>query len=168
MSITMVFSAPPCGFLGHLPGALQAAGFLLQDSRVAAEPAGMLVNLAEDPQAVMDAAHAFAAQTSGCESERLIVNVSAVPRPDEWDRTKAAAIIGAFTRHAALAWAPAHIRINSLCIGATRPHGLAAHHRSATTRVTSPTGASHYDVVQTILAMWRWRSMTGQMIRLGA
>jgi NAD(P)-dependent dehydrogenase (short-subunit alcohol dehydrogenase family) len=58
------------------------------------------------------------------------------------------ALLWAFTRHAALAWAPRRIRVNAIGLDATP--------------------AAHADLAATILAMWRFPSMTGQLIRLGA
>ncbi len=57
------------------------------------------------------------------------------------------AALHAFTRQAALAWAPSRLRVNAIALG----HA-----------------ASLADLLATIRAMAGWPSMTGQLIRLGA
>ncbi len=79
----------------------------------------------------------------------LVITILHVPPPglDHFDRHAANAVLWAFTRQSALAWAPRGIRVNAV--------GLEA----------GP--ASIADVVRTIRAVAGFASMTGQIIRLG-
>ena len=82
----------------------------------------------------------------------------------EWQMAAAGA--WAFTRHAALAWAPRGVRVNMIGLGASPPpdpdpvargRGAPVHARPASVE----------DAVRTIHAMVAWPSMTGQFVRLG-
>ena len=80
----------------------------------------------------------------------LVLTILHAPPPglDHFARHAAHAVLWAFTRRAALEWAPRSIRVNAV--------GLQA----------GP--ADTEDVVRTIRAVASFASMTGQIIRLGA
>ncbi len=122
-----------------LAAAIEAAGFAVVDG----PPALLLVS---------DAGHAIAnaekfADAVPADQEALVVNILRAHAPDDWPGAQAAALLWAFTRHAALAWAPRRIRVNAI--------GL------------DTTSAARADLAPAILAMWDFPSMTGQLIRLG-
>jgi NAD(P)-dependent dehydrogenase (short-subunit alcohol dehydrogenase family) len=150
--------------LRALPAALAAAGFALG----MAPPARLLVNCGGGTQAAIDAAQAFAAAAPGGE-DALIVNILRAPEAPDWPAAREAATLWAFTRYAALEWAPRGIRVNALGLGispvlADQPPedaGQAAGRAPAA-------AATPADVAGTILAMLGFTSMTGQLIRLGA
>jgi NAD(P)-dependent dehydrogenase (short-subunit alcohol dehydrogenase family) len=84
--------------------------------------------------------------------DRLIISIWPIAALGDWEASRAASAMTAFTRHAALAWAPARIRVNAVTI-ATRDRGVGQEGGGA-------------DVAALVSAMWRWRSMTGQIIGL--
>ena len=88
---------------------------------------------------------------------------------DDWPAARDAAILWEFTRFAALAWAPRRIRVNAVGLGVSPvlasqpPEGSGQAAGSAPAQTATPS-----DIAATILAMWGFPSMTGQLIRLGA
>ncbi len=154
----------PTGALAHLQAALDQAGI----SPTPHAPAALLINLTQDADSAIDAATAFAAATPAGE-EALIINLLAAHDAADWPATRARATLWAFTRHAALAWAPRGIRVNALGLGISpvspdQPRESAGQAASA----TPAEPATLADITATILAFTRLRSMTGQLIRLGA
>ena len=81
---------------------------------------------------------------------------------------QAVGALWAFTRAAALQWAPRGIRVNAIGL-ATSPGGPFEPQEQAgrAAFAMAATPATPEDVIRTILAMAAWRSMTGQIIRLG-
>jgi len=130
--------------------------------------ATLLINFTPDAEAAIASGRNFAdAIPPG--QEALVVNILHGHLPDDWPGARAAASLFAFTRHAALAWAPRRIRVNAIGLGVSpalpdQPPDTAA--RAASPAPAAPATAS--DIAATILAMWRFPSMTGQLIRLGA
>jgi NAD(P)-dependent dehydrogenase (short-subunit alcohol dehydrogenase family) len=120
--------------------AIEAAGFAV----VTGPPALLLITNTD--QAIANAEKFADAVPPG--QEALVVNILQAHAPDDWVGARAAALLWAFTRHAALAWAPRGIRVNAVGLDATP--------------------AAPADLAATILAMWDFPSMTGQIIRLGA
>jgi hypothetical protein len=120
--------------------AIEAAGFGVVDG----PPALLLVS---DTEHAIASAEKFADAVPP-DQEALVVNILRAHAPDDWAGARTVALLWAFTRHAALAWAPRRIRVNAI--------GLDASH------------AARADLAATILAVWRFPSMTGQLIRLGA
>jgi hypothetical protein len=81
----------------------------------------------------------------------MVVNIWHVPAWSDWEACRDAATLAAFTRYAAQAWAGQRIRVNGATLSAA-PDG---------TRV------AEQEISATLRALWRWRSMTGQVIHLG-
>jgi hypothetical protein len=104
----------------------------------------LVTHLATAGEAIEEA-RIFAAGERGGRS-RLIVLTRAAAEKDDWPASREAAIITAFIRHAALANAAFDIRVNGLELCGN---------------------VTDEDIADAVLAMWRWRSMTGQTIRLG-
>ena len=161
---SVLFQGTPSFLLAALPQALQQAGISVTNSL----PASLLINLATAPAAAIEAATTFADAVPPGE-EALVINLLPTHAPDDWQGASAAATIWAFTRYAALAWAPRQIRVNALSFGA-RPHLPDQPCESAgqAASATPAIAATQADVAATVLAFWRLRSMTGQMIKLGS
>jgi NAD(P)-dependent dehydrogenase (short-subunit alcohol dehydrogenase family) len=87
----------------------------------------------------------------------------------DFARHAAAATLWAFTRQAALEWAPRRIRVNAVGLGVAPFGPFEADDqagRGAATCPAAPSGPA--GIAATILAMAEMPSMTGQIIRLGA
>jgi NAD(P)-dependent dehydrogenase (short-subunit alcohol dehydrogenase family) len=82
---------------------------------------------------------------------------------------KAAAILWAFTRQAALAWAPRKIRINAISLGGA-PSGAdeASDQAGRAAAQVRAVPATQDDLISTLRLIAELPSMTGQLIRLGA
>ena len=96
--------------------------------------------------------------------------VLTLPRvdPANWDQLRATAELWAFTRWAALAWAPAGTRVNALSLaGAPRLPDQPASQAGRAACVAPSMPATADDAAAAIGLMWRARSMTGQLISLG-
>jgi hypothetical protein len=147
-----------------IAAALEAAGVSLAP----APPAAVFITANTDPDRAIANAHAFAdAVPPG--QEALVVHILPPQGPSDWLATRAAAVLWAFTRHTALAWAPRRIRMNAIALG-TVPPGPALPAESAA-RAAGPAPAAPAtpgDIAATVLTLWRLPSMTGQLIRLGA
>ncbi len=128
----------------------------------------VLVNLGVRPglDALVQRCRRFAESCEG--GEGLVVGIL-TPAADAGtlDDELAAAGAWAFTRHAALAWAPRRIRLNMIGCGIGLPADTdpVALGRSAARLDAEPVGID--DVVRTVRAIAGWPSMTGQFIRLG-
>jgi NAD(P)-dependent dehydrogenase (short-subunit alcohol dehydrogenase family) len=101
----------------------------------------------------------------------LIVTLirAAAPGLEEFSQHEAAAILWAFTRQAALAWAPRRIRVNAVGIGAAPFGPFEADDQAG--RAAAPCraeAAGLADIAATLCAIADLPSMTGQIIRLGA
>ncbi len=136
----------PTGLFDTLPVQLHQAGFSREDR---AEAPRLLINLTPTASLAIAAATAFADAPASEGEERLVVTVWPKAAPADWEACRYVAEMAAFTRHAALLWAPRQIRVNALAIDGGRDaecgrSGLAA----------------------MVMALWRWRSMTGQIIDL--
>jgi hypothetical protein len=125
--------------------ALRLGGLTVHAHTLDAPPdAAILVTALPDAEPAMAAARAFAAQPAHGQPRLIVLIRPAAPRTD-WAACRDAATLTAFIRHAALSNAARDIRINGLERGS---------------------GVSEQDIADAILALWRWRSMTGQTIRL--
>ena len=123
--------------------------------------AGVAPNLPATVQRCRD----FAAATQPGE-QALIVNIFQGSGSADPSQAMEAAGLWAFTRHAALEYAPRQIRVNAIGLGLSPalPTDFAD-------RATPPSRAASIcmaDLVRTIRAMAGLRSMTGQIIRLGS
>ncbi len=130
--------------------------------------ATLLINFTPDADAAIASSQDFADAVSPGQ-EALVVNILPAHAADDWPGARAAAALFAFTRHAALAWAPRRIRVNALGLGVTPT--LADQPAESAAQAAGPAPAAPAttaDIAATILAMWRFPSMTGQLIRLGA
>ncbi len=78
------------------------------------------------------------------------------------------AALWAFTRQAALEWAPRRIRVNAIGLGATPFGPFEPQEQSGRAAANiHATPATAEDVVRTVSAIAGWASMTGQIVRLG-
>ncbi len=130
--------------------------------------ATLLINFTPDADAAIASGRNFADAIAPGQ-EALVVNILHPHPPDDWPGARAAAALFAFTRHAALAWAPRRIRVNAIGLGVSpalpdQPAECAAQAAGAAPAAPATTA----DIAATILAMWHFPSMTGQLIRLGA
>jgi hypothetical protein len=159
----ILFGTAESGF-ASLPETLFAMGVDLSDTA----SAEILINLTADADAAIASAEKFADAVPP-DQEALVVNTLHANDPADWQGARAASILWAFTRHAALRWAPRRIRVNAIGLG-TSPT-LPAQPPEASSHAAGPAPAapaSTADIASTVLAMWRFHSMTGQLIRLGA
>jgi hypothetical protein len=144
--------------------ALCAAGFTL----AVAPPAVLLVNQLADADAAIANAKFFA-DALPPDQEALVVNILHPDTPGDWPSARAAALLWAHTRHAARAWAPRRIRVNAIGPGVSPiVPGQPALSSGQAAGPAPAAPATPADIAATILAMWEFRSMTGQLIRLGA
>jgi NAD(P)-dependent dehydrogenase (short-subunit alcohol dehydrogenase family) len=136
-------------------------------------PLALLVNAdpAPDCATIVARCHIFADRLDG-DAGGLIVTLlpDAPPGLAHFAAHREAAALWAFTRQAALEWAPRHIRVNAIGLG-TAPFGPFEPEdqagRAATANIPAKP-ASTADIARTITAMAHFPSMTGQIIRLGA
>jgi NAD(P)-dependent dehydrogenase (short-subunit alcohol dehydrogenase family) len=131
------------GATTNLQSALAAAGYTI------GAPACLMVNAETTPDLGAIAARCFAfADTLPAGEEGLIVTIMhPLPRGlAHWEASATTAGLLSFTRDAALAWAPRHIRVNMIQVHANVPED---------------------DVADCLLVIVRLASMTGQMIALG-
>jgi hypothetical protein len=154
------------GVLAGLGGALRQAGAEPQAAAIGGAPAGTLVTLTAESGAAIAAAVRFAAETG--EADRLVVLVLPSGPAGDWIAAREAAVLWAFTRHAALAWAPRGVRVNALALGAVPVLAGQIAETGRPAAAVAAAAATVEDAAAAILAMRRWRSMTGQLIRLGA
>jgi NAD(P)-dependent dehydrogenase (short-subunit alcohol dehydrogenase family) len=132
----------------------------------------LLVNAdpAPDGATIIARCEAFAAAHMDTGPESLIVTLLPTVETGLLHFTlhQAVATLWAFTRQAALEWAPRRIRVNAIGLGAT-PFGPDEASdqagRNATAVLAAP--ATLADIAATIRAMADFASMTGQIIRLG-
>jgi len=142
------------GPLVQLAGQLRASGLPEAD----AQSATILVNALSGADDAIAASEAFAERGGG----HLIVHLLPPVPPGDWPACRDTTLIWAYTRHAALAFAPARLRVNALAAcGAPAVPGLDVIPR------TKAAAATAGDLAGAVLAMARWPSMTGQLIRLG-
>jgi NAD(P)-dependent dehydrogenase (short-subunit alcohol dehydrogenase family) len=150
--------------LAQLPDALRPEAMTPRTTR-----ASLLINLTEDPEAAIAAATRFSSWQAVGGEDRLVVNVLRAHAASDWPGSRANATLWAFTRHAALHWAPRNIRLNALGLGAAPALPWQGQEDGARAAGAAPAAiATSADIAACIMAMWRWRSMTGQLIRLGA
>ncbi len=160
----VIFSSTPGGGLAALPQALRQAGMVL----TAALPAAVLINLAHDAGAAIATAEVFADAVPP-QGEALVINLLAEHALTDWPAASAAATMWAFTRHAALVWAARGIRVNALCFGACPEAVDQPRETAGRAAFAAPAGpATLADIASTVVAFCRLRSMTGQLVRLGA
>jgi hypothetical protein len=123
---------------------------------VAAPPADVLVTTQTDADAAIASAETFAALLPDGQ-EALVVHLLHGGKTNDWETMRAATVLLAHVRHAALVWAPRRLRINAVDIGINR----------AQVSQAPALPATQADIAATILAMWQLPSMTGQVVRLG-
>jgi len=118
------------------------------------------------PEVVVARAQEFASSVPA-DKEALIVTLLRQPPAglDHFEGHAAAASLWAFTRQAALEWAPRRIRVNAITLGALPADAAAQAGQPAFAMPASP--ATEADIARVILAVVRMKSMTGQFIRLG-
>ena len=131
---------------GTLADDLRAASFAIEGS--AGTGATLLVTLFQTAEAAISAAMAFAEAESS--AARLVVHAWHMPGAD-WEAKRQAAIMTAFTRHAATAWAGRRVRVNAVTMAAAEDGVYVL----------------QGELAATLHAIWRWPSMTGQHIHLG-
>ncbi len=136
-------------------------------------PMPLLLNAdpAPDDAAIIPRCEKFAASLPGGTDGVIITLLPhAPPGLADFARHRAAAVLWAFTRQAALAWAPRRIRVNAIGLGCApfgpfEPDDQAG--RAATDPMPAPP-ASLADIAATVRAIMNLPSMTGQIVRLGA
>jgi NAD(P)-dependent dehydrogenase (short-subunit alcohol dehydrogenase family) len=135
--------------------------------------AHVLVNADPSPDsaAIIARCEAFAAAQTAAGPGALIVTLlpTAPPGLAQFKLHQAVATLWAFTRQAALEWAPRRIRVNAIGLGASpfgpdEPDDQAE--RNAAAVLAAP--ATVADIAATLHAIADFASMTGQIIRLGA
>lgn len=146
-----------------VPNALDRMGF-----RRGAPAASVLINLGCGADLAIAAAETFAA-TLQPGTTSLVISVLGPYAAEDWAAAREAATLWAFTRWAALAWAARGVRVNVIGVGASvlapdQPMESSGQGAAAVAAIP----ASADDVAATVRAMWEMRSMTGQLIRLGA
>jgi NAD(P)-dependent dehydrogenase (short-subunit alcohol dehydrogenase family) len=124
-----------------------------------------------DDATIIARCEAFAAEQTETGPEALIITLLPTPSPGlaQFRLHKSVATLWAFTRQAALEWAPRRIRVNAIGLGAT-PFGPDEPDEQAG-RTATPvlaTRATQADIASTVHAIADFASMTGQIIRLGA
>jgi len=129
----------------------------------------VLVNADPDPDGdgIIARSTMFAAATPHSVIVTLIP--SATPGLPDFARHRAAATLWAFTRQAALEWAPQGIRVNAIGLGAAPFGPFEAEDQAG--RAAAELGAApatQAEIARTIRAIVELASMTGQIIRLGA
>jgi NAD(P)-dependent dehydrogenase (short-subunit alcohol dehydrogenase family) len=130
----------------------------------------VLVNAdpAPDGAAIIARCEAFAAQAP---AGALIITLlpSVPPGLQQFGLHQAVATLWAFTRQAALDWAPRGIRVNAIGLGAA-PFGPdeADEQAGRAASIVLAAPATLDDIAATVRAMVEFASMTGQIIRLGA
>ena len=159
---------PPAILLHGQPHPSLASQFAAHFSIAPQPPAQLLLNLSGPAAAFISAAEAFAAAHPPG-TDALIISLLPPPAVQDWPAARNNAELWAFTRHAALAWAPRRIRLNAIALGTSPTTPDQPPESAALPAAPCPAlPATHADILATILAMWRFSSMTGQMIRLGA
>ena len=132
----------------------------------------LLVNAdpAPDSATIIKRCEAFAATQTQTGPESLIVTLLPTVEPglSQFALHQSVATLWAFTRQAALEWAPRRIRVNAIGLGTAafgpdEPFDQAG--RNAAAVLAAP--ATLADIAATIRAMAEFASMTGQIIRLG-
>jgi NAD(P)-dependent dehydrogenase (short-subunit alcohol dehydrogenase family) len=133
-------------------------------------PVPLLINAdpLPDSAAIIARCIAYAEQTPNS----LIVTLfpAAYPGLAHFPVHQATATLWAFTRAAALDWAPRNIRINAVAIGAAPFGPLEADDEAGRPAIDlrAAAAATPKDIAGTIRAIANFPSMTGQIIRLGA
>ena len=173
----MIWTGEASGILEAVPGIFAASGAMVapmpggdptEDATDGQRHADLLLSLTGDTQAAIDAASRFAAWQAAPGHDRLVVTIIRHADPADWDGTRQAALLWAFTRYAALAWAPRRIRVNAVGLGAAPRSPLQPPEHAAYAAGLAPADrATPADIANAILAMWRWPSMTGQLVQLG-
>ena len=169
MTPNIIWAGEPAGVLAAVPGILGGTRAVTAPACEAGHAqADILLNLIQEAEAAISAASGFAAQPGASGQDRLIVTVIRQTRAGDWDGARQAALLWAFTRHAALAWAPRRIRVNAVGLGIAPALPAQPSEQSALAAGPAPAHQpTPADIAGTIMAMWRWPSMTGQLIRLG-
>jgi NAD(P)-dependent dehydrogenase (short-subunit alcohol dehydrogenase family) len=130
----------------------------------------MLINADQAPDAA--AIIARSTQFASGMPEALIITLipSAPPGLAHFPLHQAAATLWAFTRQAALEWAPRKIRVNAIGLGAAPFGPFEAEDQAgrAAADIPGTATADPADIARTIRAIAGFPSMTGQIIRLGA
>jgi NAD(P)-dependent dehydrogenase (short-subunit alcohol dehydrogenase family) len=130
----------------------------------------VLINADPAPDAA--AIIARSTQFAAAKQDALIVTLipAALPGLKNFPLHQAAATLWAFTRQAALEWAPQKIRVNAVGLGAAPFGPFEADDQAGRAAADSPATipADAADIARTIRAIADFPSMTGQIIRLGS
>jgi hypothetical protein len=156
--ISAILHGAADGMLGGLQAALAASGVGITGE----PPAELLLNLGGPAPATIASAEAFAA---AARPGSLVINLLHKHDKLDWPGAHNAATLWAFTRYAALAWAPRGIRVNAIGLGIS-PH--LPTHRPGSAGYSPAQPASLADIASTILAVRGFPSMTGQLVSLGS
>ncbi len=132
---------------------------------------GLLVNAEADaePEVVVARSLTFAESTPS-DMEAVVVTLinQAQAGLNHWRSHAACAALWAFTREAALSWAPRRVRFNAIGLGTAPFSPWEDSSQASRPAFTMPAqAATTADIVRTVLAIVGLPSMTGQIIRLG-
>jgi hypothetical protein len=123
--------------------------------------ASMLVTLTADAARAMEDAANFAAAGVSGDQDRSVIILLPAPATTDWAAVQRGATLWAFTRYAALSWAPRRVRINLISLGMDLVQPWSSPRPPA-----GPIPAQ--DVIAAIRAIGSWPCMTGQSLALGA
>jgi NAD(P)-dependent dehydrogenase (short-subunit alcohol dehydrogenase family) len=155
-----ILTLPQPEFFAAVRAALDDAGF------GDAPPATLLVQQSQDAAAIIATARDFAGAVPD-DAEALVINILPRSTLTDWPAYQSAALLWAFTRHAALAWAPRRIRVNAIAFGEVPSlHDQPAEDAGRAAGPAPAAPATPEDLAATVLAIWQFPSMTGQVIRL--
>jgi NAD(P)-dependent dehydrogenase (short-subunit alcohol dehydrogenase family) len=160
---TIILNTPQTGLFANLQARLRAPFAAIE-----APPAALLVNALADADAAIVAATEFADGLAPAQ-QAVVVTILQAHAQGDWPAARAAAMQWAFMRHAALAWAPRGIRVNAIGLGVSPTLPDQPIEESGRAAGPAPaTAATPDDLAATIVAIWRFPSLTGQLIRLAA
>ena len=167
MNSTLVLVGEPAGIFAALAASLRRA------PGVPDGPAALLVNLPGDTEEAIGAATRFAEAAPDDGADRLVVNVLDAAPPSTAPPTGLPSVTPPpYGRSRNMRRSPGHPGGSGSMPyrWARRPHRPGSRRKAPgapRARYQAPR-ANEADMQSAILALARWRSMTGQMIRLGA
>ncbi len=139
------------------------AATLLAEITPGSHAAAALLNLnaAAEPDETVAATQSFAAD---CPPGSVVVSL--IRANADWAGARRLALLTAFTRHAALEWAPRRLRVNAIALC---PPGPAAWNATTPGAGNVPAAsATPADVARVAWFLLRTPSITGQLVRLAA
>ena len=161
--------SPPTLLLAGAPAPL--AETLAQALAAPPLPLPTLINTDHHPDAaaIIARCQLFAAGLPpGTEALVLTILYAVPPGLAHLHAHTANGALWAFTRQAALEWAPRRLRVNAIGLGASPFGPFEPQEQSGRAAANiRATPATAEDVVRTVRAVAGWASMTGQIIRLG-